>query len=41
MILGIEDPQIIIGYALSIGLAVFCVIWGWLHWNDKEDPGKK
>jgi hypothetical protein len=35
--LGIEDPQIIIGYALSIGLAAFCVIWGLLRWNSKDD----
>jgi hypothetical protein len=39
MILGVEDPQIIIGYAISIGLAAFCVVWGLLKWNAKEGKG--
>jgi hypothetical protein len=33
--LGIDDPSIVIGYALSIGLAVVCVLYGWL----KKDKG--
>jgi hypothetical protein len=31
--LGIEDSQIIIGYGLSIALAIICVIYGVLKWN--------
>lgn len=31
--LGIEDPQIIIGYGLSIALAIICAIYGVLKWN--------
>jgi len=33
MILGIPDPQIIIGYALAIGLALACIVYGLLNWN--------
>ncbi|HSA35814.1 MAG TPA: hypothetical protein P5202_04530 [Methanomassiliicoccales archaeon] len=32
--LGIDDPQIIVGYALAIGLGIFCLAYGILHWND-------
>jgi hypothetical protein len=35
--LGIDDPMIIIGYALSIGLAAACVLYGWL----KKERGEK
>lgn len=35
--LGIDDPQIIIGYALSIGLAAACILYGWL----KKESGEK
>jgi hypothetical protein len=31
---GIEDPQILLGYALSIGLAVVCIIYGWIKRNE-------
>jgi hypothetical protein len=31
---GIDDPQIIAGYALAIGLGIFCLAYGILHWND-------
>jgi hypothetical protein len=31
--LGIPDPQIIIAYGLSIGLAIACIIYGLLNWN--------
>jgi hypothetical protein len=34
---GIDDPQIIIGYALAIGLGIFCLAYGILHWNDGGD----
>jgi hypothetical protein len=30
---GIEDPQIIIGYALAIGLGLFCLAYGYRNWN--------
>ena len=28
---GIDDPQIWLGYAITIGLVIFCVIYGWLN----------
>jgi len=31
--LGIDDPQIWIGYALAIGLALVCIIYGYLNWH--------
>jgi len=31
--LGIEDPQIITGYGLSIAFAIICTIYGVLKWN--------
>lgn len=31
---GIEDPFIIVGYALAIGLAVACIVYGWLKRNE-------
>jgi hypothetical protein len=33
MLLGIPDPQILIGYGLSIGLALACIVYGLLNWN--------
>jgi len=33
MILGIPDPQILLGYALAIGLALACIVYGLLNWN--------
>jgi hypothetical protein len=33
MILGIPDPQILIGYGLAIGLALACIVYGLLNWN--------
>jgi hypothetical protein len=33
MLLGIPDPQILIGYGLAIGLALACIIYGLLNWN--------
>lgn len=33
MLLGIPDPQILIGYGLAIGLAVACIVYGLLNWN--------
>jgi hypothetical protein len=37
MLLGISDPQVIIGYGLAIGLVLACVVYGWLYWNDNGD----
>jgi hypothetical protein len=31
--LGIQDPQIIVAYALCIGLAIVCFLYGLLNWN--------
>jgi hypothetical protein len=39
MILGIPDPQILLGYALAIGFAIACIVYGWLHWNDGGENG--
>jgi len=36
--LGINDPQILIGYGLSIGLAIVCVLYGYLNWNREGTP---
>jgi hypothetical protein len=33
MIFGIPDPQIVIGYALAIGFALACIVYGLLNWN--------
>jgi hypothetical protein len=33
-LLGIDDPQIIVGYALAIGLGIYCLAYGIMHWND-------
>jgi hypothetical protein len=30
---GIDDPQIIVGYALAIGLGLFCLAYGILNWD--------
>lgn len=35
--LGISDPQIIIGYALAIGLALACIVYGYLTRNEGDD----
>lgn len=32
-IFGITDPAIILGYVLSIGLAIACIVYGLLNWN--------
>ncbi|MBI0582520.1 MAG: hypothetical protein JET69_05855 [Methanomassiliicoccales archaeon] len=37
--LGIDDPQIIVGYALAIGLGLMCLAYGILHWNDGGENG--
>ncbi len=37
MIFGIPDPQIVIGYGLAIGLALACIVYGLLHWNEGDD----
>ena len=33
MILGIDDPIIILGYVVLFGSAIACVIYGWLKRN--------
>jgi hypothetical protein len=33
MILGIPDPQILLGYGLAIGFTLACVVYGLLNWN--------
>jgi hypothetical protein len=34
--LGIEDPQIWMAYLLSVASALGCIIYGLMHWNDKD-----
>ena len=36
MILGIPDLQIVLGYGLSVGLALACIVYGLLHWNEED-----
>ena len=38
MIFGIPDIQIVIGYALAIGLTLACIVYGWLYWNEGDRP---
>ncbi len=41
MIWGIEDPVIIVCYALCVGGALLCVIYGAINWNKGDLPVKK
>ena len=36
MILGIPDPQILLGYGLAIGFTLACIVYGWLYWNEGD-----
>ncbi len=36
MLFGIPDLQIVLGYGLSIGLALACIVYGWLYWNEGD-----
>jgi hypothetical protein len=31
-VLGIPDPWIVLGYAIAIGLALLCILYGLLAW---------
>ncbi|AGB49202.1 hypothetical protein Metho_0963 [Methanomethylovorans hollandica DSM 15978] len=33
---GINDPQIWLAYLLSVLSALGCIIYGLMHWNDKD-----
>jgi len=33
---GINDPQILLAYLLSVLSALGCIIYGLMHWNDKD-----
>jgi len=33
---GIEDPQVLLAYGLAIGLAVVCIVYGWLKRNEAD-----
>jgi hypothetical protein len=37
MLFGIPDLQIVIGYGLAIGLALACIVYGWLYWDENGD----
>ena len=32
---GLEDPTILFGYGLAIGLTIICIVYGWLK-KDEE-----
>ncbi len=34
--LGIDDPIILIGYIVAIGLTVACIVYGWLNRERRE-----
>jgi hypothetical protein len=36
--LGINDPWILLGYGLIIGLTLVCVLYGLLNWNKGGTP---
>ena len=36
--LGIDDPQVWVAYLLCILSALFCVVYGWIHWNKGDEP---
>jgi len=36
MLFGIPDLQILLGYGLSIGLALACIVYGLLYWNEGD-----
>jgi hypothetical protein len=33
---GIDDPMILAGYGLAIGLTIVCIIYGWWKRNEVE-----
>lgn len=33
---GIDDPWILTGYGLAIGLTIICIIYGWWKRNEVE-----
>ncbi len=34
--LGLEDPTILFGYGLTIGLTIACIAYGWLKKDEEE-----
>lgn len=34
---GIDDPWILSGYALAIGFALVCIVYGWWKRNEVEE----
>ena len=36
--LGIDDPWILTGYGLTIGVTIICIIYGWLK---KDEEGEE
>ncbi len=36
---GISDPAILLGYGLSIGLALACIVYGMMNWNKEGTEG--
>ncbi len=40
MIVGIQDPWVLLAYVLSIGGAALCVSYGFSQWNRGDEPVK-
>jgi hypothetical protein len=40
MIVGIQDPWVVVAYLLSIGGALVCVGYGFTQWNRGDEPVK-
>jgi hypothetical protein len=34
---GIDDPTILVGYGLAIGLTIVCIIYGWWKRNEVQE----
>lgn len=40
MIIGIQDPWVVVAYLLSISGALVCVVYGVTQWNRGDEPVK-
>ena len=40
MILGIQDPWVVVAYLLAFAGAFVCVVYGITHWNKGDEPAK-
>lgn len=37
MLFGVDDPVILLGYGLAIGLTIVCIVYGYLKKDDEEE----